>query len=179
MPHKDPVVRRQYIRDYKRKNRERMLIDKADSDRVKNANRRARLYKVPGRITIDDVRRVMAARRCHYCGESDGDRGNRSRWLTIDHRVPMSGGGPNVFDNLVACCFSCNASKFRGETPGRWSRTRDECARCGKTDRPHTSKGYCSACYQALFGHRAKRKAVHGHGASVRPPDGVGGVPPV
>lgn len=41
--------------------------------------------------------------RCHYCG-ADGD-------LTIDHKVPMSRGGSDDGDNLVACCRSCNSSK--------------------------------------------------------------------
>src|SRR6478752_7486875 len=43
---------------------------------------------------------------CQYCGElltaSD---------LTLDHVVPRSRGGASTWENLVACCHSCNRRK--------------------------------------------------------------------
>lgn len=41
---------------------------------------------------------------CQYCG-------TKSRDLTIDHVVPRWMGGPNTWDNLVACCRKCNLKK--------------------------------------------------------------------
>src|SRR6516165_2395042 len=43
---------------------------------------------------------------CQYCGEAfqPGD-------LTLDHVVPRSRGGNSTWENLVACCHSCNRRK--------------------------------------------------------------------
>ncbi|MDD5542735.1 MAG: HNH endonuclease [Acidobacteriia bacterium] len=43
---------------------------------------------------------------CQYCGNifSPGE-------LTLDHVVPRSLGGPSTWENLVACCKSCNHTK--------------------------------------------------------------------
>lgn len=46
--------------------------------------------------------------RCVYCG-SDKD-------LTIDHVLPVSRGGKQVWENLVTACISCNQKK-RDRTP--------------------------------------------------------------
>lgn len=45
--------------------------------------------------------------RCQYCG---------SRADSIDHVVPRSRGGRDVWDNLAAACQPCNSSK-RDRTP--------------------------------------------------------------
>jgi 5-methylcytosine-specific restriction endonuclease McrA len=44
---------------------------------------------------------------CEYCGVEGED---NAKWC-VDHVVPLSRGGSNEPDNLVACCFPCNASK--------------------------------------------------------------------
>ena len=41
--------------------------------------------------------------QCQYCG-------SRSN-LTVDHIIPRSKGGQNTWENMVACCESCNAKK--------------------------------------------------------------------
>lgn len=43
---------------------------------------------------------------CQYCGHifSPGE-------LTLDHVVPRSRGGPSTWENLVACCKTCNHKK--------------------------------------------------------------------
>jgi 5-methylcytosine-specific restriction endonuclease McrA len=46
---------------------------------------------------------------CQYCGTRGND-------LTLDHVVPRSRGGPTSWENVVACCRDCNASK-RDRTP--------------------------------------------------------------
>lgn len=40
---------------------------------------------------------------CIYCGRKED--------LTLDHVVPLNGGGPHCEDNLVVACQSCNSSK--------------------------------------------------------------------
>jgi 5-methylcytosine-specific restriction protein A len=44
---------------------------------------------------------------CHYCRERPS--------TTVDHRVPISRGGPTVRDNLVGCCSDCQARKASRE----------------------------------------------------------------
>lgn len=41
--------------------------------------------------------------RCQYCGKKED--------LTIDHIIPKSRGGSDEWDNLVACCSTCNVKK--------------------------------------------------------------------
>lgn len=40
---------------------------------------------------------------CQYCGSKSH--------LTVDHVVPRSKGGKNIWENLVACCETCNVKK--------------------------------------------------------------------
>lgn len=42
--------------------------------------------------------------RCTYCKDEPAR-------LCVDHVVPLSRGGSNDEDNLVACCLPCNSSK--------------------------------------------------------------------
>jgi len=41
--------------------------------------------------------------RCQYCGTNG--------FLTIDHVLPRSRGGPHTWDNVVAACNACNSRK--------------------------------------------------------------------
>lgn len=41
---------------------------------------------------------------CQYCGV-------RGKDLTIDHVLPRWAGGPQTWENLVACCRKCNLKK--------------------------------------------------------------------
>lgn len=43
---------------------------------------------------------------CQYCGSTPP-----SIVLEIDHIIPVSAGGDNCIDNLVASCFDCNRGK--------------------------------------------------------------------
>ena len=40
---------------------------------------------------------------CQYCGSKSH--------LTVDHVIPRSKGGKNTWENLVACCETCNVKK--------------------------------------------------------------------
>lgn len=65
----------------------------------------ARYVKVPrGRAVPVSRRGVLRrdAHRCAYCRRSAA---------TIDHVLPRSRGGPDSWENLVACCVRCNNAK--------------------------------------------------------------------
>lgn len=141
MPHKDPDERRRYLAEWKLRNPQRKAFLNKCADAASHANQRAARYGAPGILTATDVRMVLqdGGAKCHYCGSS-------SR-LGIDHVVPLSRRGSNDRSNLVACCHSCNASKHRGDRPGRWSRTSEQCIRCGGTDSRHAASGVCNRCW--------------------------------
>ena len=67
------------------------------------------------RINAKKPSRTLILRRdnfeCQYCG-ADRD-------LTIDHVLPQSRGGSDTWENLVACCYSCNNTKDN-RTPDEW-----------------------------------------------------------
>lgn len=64
----------------------------------------------PGRRRILPFSRNNILRRddfrCQYCGKRFAPKD-----LSLDHVVPRSRGGPRSFENIVACCFPCNAKK--------------------------------------------------------------------
>ena len=67
--------------------------------------RLARFVKVPYQTRVALNRRAVFARdghRCQYCGAAAEN---------IDHVVPRSRGGAHAWDNVVACCRSCNSRK--------------------------------------------------------------------
>lgn len=45
-------------------------------------------------------------RRCGYCGLKIG-----INEVTIDHKIPISRGGPDCLDNMICCCKGCNEYK--------------------------------------------------------------------
>ena len=65
----------------------------------------SRYVRVPTARKIPVTRRGVLRRdgwRCGYCGKAAN---------TIDHVQPKSKGGADTWENLVACCFSCNNQK--------------------------------------------------------------------
>jgi len=76
-----------------------------------------RSYKKPSIIrlmkyVIIPYRKVVLSRenifkrdefKCGYCSSPKN--------LTLDHIIPKSKGGKNNWENLITCCFSCNAKK--------------------------------------------------------------------
>jgi 5-methylcytosine-specific restriction endonuclease McrA len=68
------------------------------------------MVHAPRRRSVPVSRRAVFARdeyRCQYCGD---------RADSIDHVVPRSRGGLDVWDNLAAACRPCNTRK-RDRTP--------------------------------------------------------------
>ena len=53
--------------------------------------------------------------QCAYCGRKERDLGPRES-LTRDHVLPLSRGGENTWENVVAACSSCNRRKSN-QTP--------------------------------------------------------------
>ena len=140
MPHVDIKERRAYARAWRAKNRWRYLEHERTYSQARHANRRAKLADVPGQITTDDVRRILAVGECFYCGATEVD-------LTLDHSYPMELGGPNTVDNILAACDPCNKSKQQSDEPWRWARAWDRCRDCGTDERTHAARGRCNACY--------------------------------
>lgn len=140
MPFKDPVAKAAYQRAYKERTRTSQRESRRMYDRAKHANQRAARYGCEGVLTTAEVRGVMAAARCFYCGATER--------LGIDHVVGLADGGLNRPENLVCCCHSCNASKWRGDQPGRWSRSRDACIDCHSDERRHLAGGLCTQCHR-------------------------------
>lgn len=65
----------------------------------------ARYVRLPhGRVVPVSRRGVLRrdAHRCAYCG---------GHAATVDHVLPRSRGGGDVWENLVACCVRCNNAK--------------------------------------------------------------------
>lgn len=57
---------------------------------------------------------------CRYCG---------GHATTTDHIVPKSKGGTDTWENLVACCRSCNGSKGNRSAPKPIERPRPRFSR--------------------------------------------------
>jgi 5-methylcytosine-specific restriction endonuclease McrA len=56
---------------------------------------------------------LQANYRCRYCRRSISTEvpSDHPRKATIDHKMPLSRGGSNDVDNLVASCAACNHEK--------------------------------------------------------------------
>ena len=63
---------------------------------------------IPVRVQIVSRKNIFLRDRniCQYCGKH-----LHSSLLTLDHIVPRSKGGRDTWDNLVACCPTCNRKK--------------------------------------------------------------------
>ncbi len=98
---------------------------------IGDTNRSGTLYTVRPPREVPSVREVMVAAevprpsddyyrvpelrieiferdgwRCHYCGDDVTE-----ETATLDHVTPVSKGGSDTEDNLVACCLMCNSIK--------------------------------------------------------------------
>jgi len=66
-------------------------------------------YIRKGGIQVTPSRKTVFFRdnyNCQYCGNKF-----MKHQLTLDHVIPKSRGGPKTWENLVACCVSCNQRK--------------------------------------------------------------------
>lgn len=76
-----------------------------DKLRAYDHNYRARLRNAEGVLTSQVILSVLATygELCLKCGSTKN--------IEIDHVVPLSRGGTNLFDNLQPLCKSCNSGK--------------------------------------------------------------------
>lgn len=82
-------------------------------------NRAAKVKGAEGSHTRADVRRqyVMQGGKCFWCDRVLGEA------FHIDHLIPISRGGTNGPENIVAACAPCNLSKG-AKLPLEWATTR-------------------------------------------------------
>jgi 5-methylcytosine-specific restriction endonuclease McrA len=94
----DHCLKRQ--REWKKNNYEKARA----SEKACEHNRR----KAPGKLTTADIQDAVGASegRCPYC-ICELEFGK----IHIDHVIPLSRGGHNTRDNIVACCEDCNLRK--------------------------------------------------------------------
>ena len=67
-----------------------------------------RFRKVP-HVRVQPHRRNIYLRdgyRCQYCYQQFSP-----KELTLDHVIPKAQGGPDTWENMVACCTPCNRKK--------------------------------------------------------------------
>lgn len=69
---------------------------------------RAEQYGAVNRLALDDLLRIIRTANgcCSYCQREVG-----AESLTPDHVIPLSRGGSNTPDNIVAACPECNVRK--------------------------------------------------------------------
>jgi 5-methylcytosine-specific restriction endonuclease McrA len=70
---------------------------------------RLSLFRRVPRIRVQPHRKNIYLRdgyRCQYCGVRF-----KAQALTLDHIIPKAQGGLDTWENLVACCSSCNKKK--------------------------------------------------------------------
>ena len=75
--------------------------------KVARHTRKARIAKVGGRFTKEDIQTMYASQgaRCYYCSV------NIEEAYHIEHMVPISKGGSNWIDNICLACVPCNRTK--------------------------------------------------------------------
>ncbi len=75
--------------------------------------RLVKFVEIPRRLRKHVTNAILFARdnyRCQYCSKHRDDL-NRKECLTRDHVKPLSRGGLNTWDNVVAACRPCNSRK--------------------------------------------------------------------
>jgi|WetSurMetagenome_2_1015567.scaffolds.fasta_scaffold03982_10 5-methylcytosine-specific restriction endonuclease McrA len=116
-------------------------------------NTKARRIGATGSVTSEDLARVTLNHpTCAYCG-IDLEIGQGS----FDHAIPLDRNGPNTFENLVRCCYSCQREKFT-KTPDEletFRATEFSCVVCGISFRPRYAdlkRGYGKTCSRRCSG---------------------------
>jgi hypothetical protein len=115
----------------------------------------------PGRVTAAELAQIMldSEGKCNYCGidldPMDG---------TFDHVLSFDQGGPNLPENIVRACFTCNRTKAATKSPEQlkeYQELRVTCP-CGVIFRPRWAdwirglgRTHSRACAGRLGGRRA------------------------
>lgn len=74
-----------------------------------NLNRKAKLRGASGEITAEQLTRQYDKQRglCFYCGTP-----LTAGSTQVEHKTPISRGGPHAIDNICYACASCNQHKY-------------------------------------------------------------------
>lgn len=88
--------------------------DNPEKHKARIARRRARMANVEGTHSADDLCMIIEKQsgKCFYCNGALNP-------CEFDHFIPISRGGTNWPDNIVAACKPCNASK-NNKMPWEW-----------------------------------------------------------
>lgn len=100
---------------YKKKNRK-------NNNKPSNARKRARLFGVEYEPVNPTKVFERDGWRCQICGKQtpNSRRGTRySNAPELDHRVPISKGGPHTYGNTQCTCRACNGSKSNLSSVGQ------------------------------------------------------------
>jgi hypothetical protein len=129
---KHPNYDRQYRQEHRieiaigqqlhyQKHRTKKLAYQRQYDREhlnKKKERKRRRHAIKKRVSVSEVNTQKIYdtynNTCIYCGAVEN--------LTIDHVVPLAGGGAHCEDNLVVACLHCNCSK-RDQLLENWLQT--------------------------------------------------------
>jgi 5-methylcytosine-specific restriction endonuclease McrA len=103
MRYYDKDKAREATHKYRKQNREVYL----SKHRIRQFNRK-KLEKVTsdGSVTDEFVRSVYSSTQCYYC-QKIVKREDR----TLEHIVPLAGGGKHTSTNIVMACKYCNSAK--------------------------------------------------------------------
>lgn len=74
---------------------------------ISDYNRNALKRKAPGKITKEDIQRLLVSQN-NIC---IGCRINIKDTYTLDHIIPLTKGGTNYSSNIQLLCLSCNCQK--------------------------------------------------------------------
>jgi 5-methylcytosine-specific restriction endonuclease McrA len=76
--------------------------------RVPSVIRLLEYHRIPYQTRVLSRRNILIRDHytCQFCSETLS-----SSELTLDHVLPRSQGGKSTWENLVACCYSCNNHK--------------------------------------------------------------------
>ena len=99
------LAAKQRAKDLRKKWKKANKSSLALSRRNYKHRRRAIIRNQEAKATPKQIREAMtkAKSKCHYC--------RKKSMLTIDHVIPIAGGGTHTLDNIVFACHDCNSSK--------------------------------------------------------------------
>lgn len=77
---------------------------------------RAKWYGVENTLTMKEWKEIAEKSEgiCCYCKNYVG-----VEFISLDHIIPISKGGGNIKENVVACCYPCNVAKCDRDKPNR------------------------------------------------------------
>ena len=80
---------------------------------MKKVHTHKRRNKMDGTTTYKEVLTLARQQnhRCYYCGDSFFINGTLEYYFEIEHKTPVSRGGPNDISNIALACRECNARK--------------------------------------------------------------------